>query len=635
MIRRISKFLVLILCTTCSILVHAQLPTQNPNQDPNLNPIGSSVIRDTTDSEVLPLDTPVTMTYVVIADPNEHHSFADTFLWDDNKHVPLDFYQSHLGNYGSPSRSLAPSIDLRRGFFTGWDQYDPYYVFADSFRYYHQHVPVAKIKYSQASQEDTYLTLDFGRTFAKGVSLSFSYDRINQVGKYFHQHQKNTALGLGVWHNAPSGKYDAFYNYLANDAVSEENGGLIDPESVYDTTILTDLGLPVFITKGITTHKYKLFTSKHIVHLVSDTTFVGIDLWVEGRVGSGLYKFIDEDATSDTLRSVYYEPFLVDERGIRQFTALNEYQITGGFSLPWRTARSILESSLSYRSVNLQQEPEENRINELFWNASGKFRWIEPLELKGLISFGLGQASGSFVFRADASLNTNILGKLEGYWSIITRKPFMIEDKLYVNQQLIYDRDFENPFSTEFGVGWNWEEQSLKAFIQWIVFDNYIFYGSSRMPEQIAESFSLRRINVSKSFDFNWIGVKGHFIWQPDAREELAIPELLYTAGAYGRFKIFKKKVTLMPGFDITYHDSFKGVSYFPVIGRYHLSDGNEIPEYFRLDAALGVHINFLKVFVRIDDLIGLRNERVLYQAKFYPHYRGNFRIGIEAGFFN
>jgi len=54
------------------------------------------------------------------------------------------------------------------------------------------------------------------------------------------------------------------------------------------------------------------------------------------------------------------------------------------------------------------------------------------------------------------------------------------------------------------------------------------------------------------------------------------------------------------------------------------------------------VHINFLKAFVRMDDLIALTgiwqeevNKRVLYQADFYPHYRGYFRIGIEAGFFN
>ena len=97
-----------------------------------------------------------------------------------------------------------------------------------------------------------------------------------------------------------------------------------------------------------------------------------------------------------------------------------------------------------------------------------------------------------------------------------------------------------------------------------------------------------------------------------------------------------------MPGLDFTYHDGFRGVSYFPVTGRYHLTDGAGIPDYFRVDAALGVHINFLKAFVRMDDLIALTgiwqeevNKRVLYQADFYPHYRGYFRIGIQAGFFN
>lgn len=611
----------------------AQLPA-NQNRDPTLNPIGSSEIRDTTPTEVLPLDTPTAMTYVQIADPDELHSFTDTFTWSDNKHHPLPFFRSHLGNYGSPSRSLIPSIDLRKGFFTGWDQYDLYFISADSFRYYNQNVPVAKIKYSQSSQEDTYLTLDFGRSFAKGISLSFLYERINQIGEFAHQHQKNTALGVGLWHNTPSGKYDAFYNYLANDAVGEENGGISAPELIGDT-LTPNINVPVFINEGITTHKFKLFTTKHILHLISDTSDIGIDLWLQGHIGSGLYKYVDEGAFEDTLTSKYYMSFLLDDRGVRQFTFQQEYQVAGGLAIPWRAARSTIETSLQFRTIHLQQEPLDTRINELFWNASGKFNWIDPLELKGTMSVGLGQAGGAFIFKADASLNTSILGKLKGYWSVSTRKPYMIESALFVNQQAVYNADFQNPFTTEFGVGWDWEKQALHAGISWMIFDNYIFFDTLKTPKQIEQSFSLRRFSVAKDFDFKWIGIQGHFFWQPDAREELAIPDLIYSAGLYGRFKIFKRKVTLMPGIDITYHDGFREVSFFPVTGRYHLKGNQMIPDYFRVDAAIGVHINFLKAFVRMDDLAGLWKDRVLYQADYYPHYPAYLRVGLEAGFFN
>ena len=43
--------------------------------------------------------------------------------WEDNKHIPILGYQAHLGNLGSATRSLAPSINNAIGFHTGWTQY--------------------------------------------------------------------------------------------------------------------------------------------------------------------------------------------------------------------------------------------------------------------------------------------------------------------------------------------------------------------------------------------------------------------------------------------------------------------------------------------------------------------------------
>ena len=618
------------------LLSPIQLSAQQPlpdsrNRDPSLYPIGSSEIRDTTPSEVLPLDTPVAMAYVLLSDPDEDHLLLDSFMWKSTRHFPLAFYKSHLGNYGSPVRTLTPGGIKSVGFATGWDQYDDYFLDADSFRFYHQHIPVARIKYSQASKDDTYLTLEFGRSFAKGVSLSFIYDRINQLGEFNHQHQQNTALGIGVWHKTLSGRYEAFYVYIANTANGEENGGISDPAQ-FDSTFVRNEFVPVFLTTGRTTHKHKNFSTKQIFHLISDTSDIGIDLWLGGQLGSRLYKYVDEfPETSGS----YYGQFLTDPRGIRQYTFLHDYHVTGGISVPWGSANSTLQTSIEYRSTRLEQEPIESRINEVFWNSSGKFNWLEPLELRGEVKLGLGQAGGSFAFNAKAALQVGSLGYLEGLWSVLSRKPYLVETRLFVDQQPVYNIDFENPFTSEVGVGWNWPQQSLLAQAKWIIFDNYIFWDTAAIPQQISGSFQLARFQLTKEFNLNWVGLSANIIWQPDAKTELAIPELMYRASIYGRIKIFRKKVTLMPGIDLTYHDSFHGVSYFPVNGRYHLTGRDPIPDYIRMDAALGVHINFIKAFVRMDDIQGLWDSRVLYQADYYPHFPAYFRIGLEASFFN
>ncbi|MEO6133259.1 MAG: putative porin, partial [Saprospiraceae bacterium] len=284
---------------------------------------------------------------------------------------------------------------------------------------------------------------------------------------------------------------------------------------------------------------------------------------------------------------------------------------------------------------SLQQEPETRKISELYWEASGNFHLIKAIELNGTMSLGLGQANGSYLFKAEGILNSGIVGKFSGYWSITSRKPYMIESTFFADQLPIYRFHFNNPFINDIGVKWQWEKQNLSAGINWLIFDNYIYFDTARKPAQITSSFSLRRLYINKEFNLSWLGLRANIIWQPDARVELAIPDLIYAAGLYARIKIFERKVTLLPGMEITYHTGYHGISYFPVTGRYHLTNGAAIPDYFRVDAVLGMKIRFLKAFVRMDDFAGLWKDRVLYQADYYPHYPAYLRFGIEAGFFN
>ena len=620
-------FLLIMMCLHSGL--QAQVQT-DPEQK-----LGSSRT-DSIPEGSMPLDTPVPMTYILINNPETPVIFHDTFIWEDNRHIPFGSFDAHLGNYGSASRSMAPVGSRMIGARTGWFQYEPTFIQEETFRYYNQDVPVAKIKYSQATQEDTYLTLDFGRSFARGLNLSIEYNRINQVGEFAHQRQKNTGFSIGLWHDAPSGRYDAFYNYLNNSAVAQENGGISAPELIGEDN-LPDANVPIYLTTNlntaITTHKHRTFMTKQIIHLLPDTNSIGMDIWVKGSFGTGLFKYEDEDAS---LAADYYgNDFYKDPRGIRQYTFVSKNEWSAGLALPWKAAHSTISGAIRYRGLRIEQEPMERKVNELYVDARGDFQWVKPLVLFGDLSLGLGQAEGAFTFKVGADLQTGLLGQLSGYWSATSRQPYLIESTMYSTQELVYDFSFQNPLTNDIGVTWKWEKQLLEAGIKWLVFDHYIYFDSSRFPVQLDQSISLRRIYVSKALDYTSFGLKGSAFWQPDPATELALPEWWFTASAYGRIPVFDKKLMLMPGIDVAYNGGFTGISYFPVNGVYHLTGGDPIPEAFRIDLGLNLKINFIKAFFRLEDVVGLFKDRVLYQADFYPHYRGYFRFGFEAGFFN
>ncbi len=612
------------MCLVTGLDVHAQQVDPEPS-------IGSTR-KDSIPIGIMPLDTAVPFTYVLLGDPDRVYTSFDSLHWDDIRHSPSPGFYAHLGNYGSATRSMAPSIFSQIGFSTGWNQYDPYYVHQEQFRYYSQDIPVAKAKYSQAGQENTYLTLDFGRRFADGVTLSVFYNRINQIGDFQNQRQKDTGFGVGIWHDAPSGNYDAFYNYTNNAVVTQENGGVSDTDSI-GLANWPDMAIPVHILTGTTNHKHRSFLTKQIVHVTSESSDFGLDLWLQASFSTGLFKYADE--SSSNAAAYYGEVYLNDDRGIRQYTFLQENEWIFGASLPWRKANSELNGSIRYRGINLQQEPNEKKIAELYLEANGLFHWIKPLILKGGFSLGIGQAVGVFSFHAEGDLKIGPLGHLIGRWSLASRKPSLMESSLFVNQQAVYANEFKNPLMSDFGITWDLKSQGFEIGARWILYDHYIYFDSISFPQQVNGTFSLRRFSVSKSFDFNSFGFRGKVFWQPDSPKELALPAWWYTASLFGKFRILDRKVTLLPGIDVTYNEGFNGITYFPVNGQYRLTNGPEIPDYFRIDVAMGIQIKFLKIFARIEDLAGLFEKRVLYQAEVYPHYRGYFRIGLEASFFN
>lgn len=600
--------------------------------------IRDTVPQDSLNAGLMPFDTAVPVEFVLIGSPEIIRFKIDTLEWRDNRILPLEATDSYLGNYGSAWRNLTPGILTRPiGFSTGWNQYDPYWVHHHSYPYYHQIVPVAIASYSQHTQDDTYLTIDFGRSFADGLNFSLKYIRSNQIGEYENQRQKNTGFGIGVWHKAPNGRYEAFYNFISNAAIAEENGGLIDT-AIIGTGSLAPMRYPVYTLTGLSNYKYRSFLTKQIYGITPDSAGIGIDVFIQAKFGATLTKYTDTDQS--TIGNGFYRSFLTDGRGVRQFAAINETELSGGLNFPLRRIRTIIEGAIRYRRLRVDQEPFNSKLHELYFDAKANFGLWERLSLRGDLSLGLGNATGALAFQAEGVLNTKLIGELIGRWKIQNRRPSMIESAIFVNELPIYTNDFRNPFTQEISVWWNWEKQQLKGGVEWLLFNNLIYFDSLRMPQQVDQLISLQRFSIKKNFEYRFIGLTGSAVWQPKPDDRLAIPDFIFSGSLYARLKLFRRLLTVMPGIDVNYTTAYTGVSYFPVNGVYHLAGKGQIPDYFRFDAGLTLKIKFIQFYVRMEDIVGLIREtqdkdRVLYQAEFYPHYPGYLRLGISSSFFN
>ena len=119
---------------------------------------------------IMPLDTAVPVKYVLIGNEKRIYTEEDSVTWKTFNGDPLVFGLAHLGNLGSAYRSLELNSDQPIGFSTGWLQFENYFPHEETFKYFVQQTPVAKIRYDQAGREDTHIALEFGKRFENGTS---------------------------------------------------------------------------------------------------------------------------------------------------------------------------------------------------------------------------------------------------------------------------------------------------------------------------------------------------------------------------------------------------------------------------------------------------------------------------------
>src|SRR5690606_20362900 len=129
---------------------------------------------------------------------------------------------------------------------------------------------------------------------------------------------------------------------------------------------------------------------------------------------------------------------------------------------------------------------------------------------------------------AEGVLNTKVIGEFSGNWKIQNRRASMIESAVFINEIPVYRNDLKNPFTQEISVWWGWKKQSLKGGVEWLLFNNYIYFDSLRMSQQVEQLISLQRFSVRKNFDFRVIGLGGSAIWQPNPDARLAIPDFIF-----------------------------------------------------------------------------------------------------------
>lgn len=586
--------------------------------------------------------------YTLALSPEREHPADDTLadknfrFYDPARQKVVDW--GTLGNLGTPARPLFFETMARQGFDVGVHNFDLYNLQPSDLRFYRNSRSFSDVFFSQGrTQLEGMMNARLAHTFSGGTNFSLDYRTINNLGQYRYQRSKHNALLLGLW--IPVGeRYDGFLIFSKNVNRQQDNGGIV-AGTVFGTGDFTgpinaEVNLPEL--KAYTRHDDQ--TLQWTQHL----RFAGNEK--EGkRVLRATHtidwrrqnwKFYDGDDTEGVLAdSTFFDTFLVDYRGIRNYIALN--RIDNSFTLNTFKSKKQgkpsdeLSVGITHSYFNLRQEPEKTAFSNVFLTGQ----------------LGITPSDG-FAFTADAALGVlknigeyRIAGKLElglGKAGILKasvlsqRYPVpLIARQLFVSQRSFWSNSFEKPLENTLAGSYALPLIGFEATIKTHLINNYIYYNQQGLASQTTSPLQVAQLLITENIRLGALRFDNTVALQRFNRSDIVhLPDWFSKNSLYFSGKIFKKHMLLETGVDFRINSEFQPDAYQPLTWQFHLQDSTTQKPYTWLDAFLSFKVQTFRFFFRYENLQTLWNKTdVFYQTASHPQPFGAIRLGISWRF--
>lgn len=621
------------------LLCFAQIPTQGSTD---------SLGNEEDIFELFPVEDTIDAKYFFIDNPGEEFAFQDTLLDHFQQYDPIrreDYDVAHLGFLGSAHQPILFQPTERQGFDIGLHQFDRYLLFTDDLPYYRSSKPFTNLFFSQGpNQNASNFEAQFTRTFTDGINFALEYRRTNNEGQYQSQRALNTSLVAGLWYHHPKGKYDSFFSYTYNEIRNRDNGGIRTDELTL-ANIQQEFTVPIFLDNVAQTRmEQREFSILQYYNFVAQQDSSGRETR-RGFLAShhflfipGEYKFADDNPASD---SIYYGDLQVDNRGLRMALRYSSLENTiklltrkgedGDSEQEVKRQRDLLEVGLTHRATFLRQEPESvSTINNLFLTGRWHFAPGEYLNFRSFAQLGLWDNAGDYRLEGKLDFDFQSVGELSLAAISQAYTPSLLQRKIYVSKQLVWDENFDKIFETSLMVNYSLPAINISLSGQYHLLGNWVYYDVNGFPQQEGDIVNVVQFIAEHRLKFWRFQLDNQIILQEVSGEALRLPRLYTKHSLFFNSKIFRGILDFQLGVDLRLNDSYLANTYQPLTGQFIQQDDLEVPFYPVGDAFANFKVKRLRVFVKYENITSNFTNNFFYQTAFYPNSYQYFRMGVS-----
>jgi hypothetical protein len=478
------------------------------------------------------------------------------------------------------------------------------------------------------------------------LNVGFKISGIRTAG-YYSKQQSNT-VGFQAFSSylAKNGRYRSFFSYTYNRIVAQLSGGL-QPDSAYTYAYesLTDKALiPVYLNNA----SHQLYGSdvytKQVFGL--DNKLKKNELMTSSDSSTSLHKIAIyaryheyfRQYTDQFLDSSYYQNYYITQEVYKD--KIRAQKTKASLAIFNAIAGSAVNHHIGYE---LQAGIENLDVTLIDYKKNYFTSYINVLLAK---NFGIFKAKVEAKYYVNGYNNSNyqVLFNMQSLpaksfkWAVNAGSNAMnaeVINNYYLSNNFKWENNFKAIENTFFNVSINYKKAG-NLFFQYNTINNYVFFDSLALPNQINASTSLIQIKYFNIFKWKALRFAPEVLFQLDASKEqyLGLPKYFAKTSLYFEQRIFKKHLWFQIGTDVFWINSYRPYTYMAATNQFFYQTKFNTGNLPVADVFIAFKISTVQAFVRLEQLSTIITEPYFY-SPYYAMPGFTFKLGLNWMFIN
>lgn len=517
------------------------------------------------------------------------------------------------------------------------------YLQNSDINYYSVPTPLTDLYFKTVMRQGQSLDALLSVNTKPNLNFTVAYKSVRSIGDYFNNLSSNGHFRFLTSYHSPNKKYYLHANFVGQDIMNQENGGIVDPTQLDGTnqSFKQRERVDVFFVDAYSKLKgnryfidqsYQFATGNSLVikhQMYYENKFYEyIQRTSSSRLGNSLYPSINNKTNFDVFYNKAGLSFKTKNLGELYFF-IDNYSFNQFYRIPLETT---YVSSIPYNF--------HNRIN----NIGGQYdfdhrKWNFHILMQNAIS---SQPSSNYEAFAKYKFDDNQFVKISAQQlSKLPDNTFVYNQSDYTNYNWLNSFKNEKQFILKVESKNKWFE----AIVQLSSLNDYLFFYNTEedidslvvKPFQYNKSVQYFTAEIAKELKFkNWAldnRVKFQQVEQSD--NVLNVPKFITRNTLYYTKAVFKKAMLLQTGITLNYFSKYYADDYLPVIGEFYTQNVTKVGDFPVLDIFVNARVRQTRIYLKAEHLNALFTDKVkYYNTPNYPFRDFHIRFGLEWNFF-